>query len=89
MTASATELRAYQALRAPGELTARIYSMQNASDRRAVQGGRPRPASATTGCGIGGLKIFADGSMGAGTAAFFEPYTDDSVDARPADPRAR
>ena len=29
MTASATELRAYQALRARGELTARIYSIQN------------------------------------------------------------
>ena len=26
---------------------------------------------------IGGIKLFADGSMGSGTAAFFEPYTDD------------
>ena len=23
------------------------------------------------------MKLFADGSMGSGTAAFFEPYTDD------------
>ena len=26
---------------------------------------------------IGGRKLFSDGSMGAGTAAFFDPYTDD------------
>lgn len=76
MTASATELRAYQALRASGELTARIYSIQN----HAVAG--LRDAGVMSGFGddwlrVGGLKLFADGSMGSGTAAFFEPYTDD------------
>ena len=39
-------------------------------------------AGITTGFGddwirIGGIKLFADGSMGSGTAAFFDPYTDD------------
>ena len=39
-------------------------------------------AGVTTGFGddwlrIGGMKLFADGSMGSGTAAFFEPYADD------------
>lgn len=76
MTASASELRAYQVLRARGELTARIYSIQNHGI------GGLRDAGVTTGFGddwlrIGGIKLFADGSMGSGTAAFFEPYADD------------
>lgn len=76
MTASATELRAYHALHASGELTARIYSIQN----HGIDG--LADAGLATGFGddwirIGGQKLFADGSMGSGTAAFFEPYTDD------------
>jgi predicted amidohydrolase YtcJ len=76
MTAGADELRAYQTLRARGELTARIYSIQNHGISGLVDAG------VTSGFGddwlrIGGIKLFADGSMGAGTAAFFEPYTDD------------
>ena len=76
MTASAAELRAYQTLRARGGLTARIYSIQNHGISGLVDAG------VSTGFGdewlrVGGIKLFADGSMGAGTAAFFEPYTDD------------
>lgn len=76
MTAAPLQLRAYQALRASGELTARIYSIQN----HGIDG--LRDAGVATGFGddwlrIGGLKLFADGSMGSGTAAFFEPYADD------------
>ena len=76
MTASAMELQAYQALRGRGELTARIYSIQN----HGIEG--LTAAGVATGFGddwirIGGIKLFADGSMGSGTAAFFEPYTDD------------
>jgi len=76
MTASATELLAYQALRARGELTARIYSIQNHGIDGLVAAG------VATGFGddwvrIGGIKLFADGSMGSGTAAFYDPYTDD------------
>ncbi len=76
ITASATELSAYQALRQRGELTARIYSIQNHGIAGLVQAG------IATGFGddwirIGGIKLFADGSMGSGTAAFFEPYADD------------
>jgi predicted amidohydrolase YtcJ len=77
MTASAMELGVYQALRARGELTARLYSIQN----HGIDG--LTAAGVTTGFGddwvrVGGIKLFADGSMGSSTAAFFDPYTDDS-----------
>jgi predicted amidohydrolase YtcJ len=76
MTASATELRAYQTLRERGELTARISSIQN----HGIDG--LKAAGVTTGFGddwirIGGIKLFADGSMGSSTAAFFDPYESD------------
>jgi predicted amidohydrolase YtcJ len=75
MTASPAELDAYRELRSNGELTARISSIQN-YDAAGLA------ADARTGDGddwlrIGGRKFFSDGSMGAGTAAFFEPYADD------------
>jgi predicted amidohydrolase YtcJ len=77
MTASAAELEAYRTLRAAGELTARISSIQN-YDASPLES-----SSLCTGEGddwlrIGGRKFFSDGSMGASTAAFFEPYTDDA-----------
>ena len=70
------ELRAYQQLRAQGELPVRITSHQNHGIDGLVAAG------VTTGFGddwlrIGGIKLFADGSMGSGTAAFFAPYADD------------
>jgi hypothetical protein len=76
LTASATELAVYQTLREQGELTARIYSTQGHGIAGLVDAG------VKTGFGdewirIGGIKLFADGSMGSGTAAFFEPYADD------------
>lgn len=70
MTASPQELEAYRELEKRGELTARIYAIQN----------HPGPAPARSESNLlrtGARKIFADGSMGSGTAAFFEPYTDD------------
>ena len=78
---------AYQELRARGQLTARIYSIQN----HGVDG--LTAAGVATGFGddwirIGGIKLFADGSMGSGTAAFFEPYTDDPSTTGSAAPHA-
>ena len=69
MTASPHELSAYRELEKTGALTARIYSIQNHPG--------PKPSSKGDWVRIGGRKLFADGSMGSGTAAFFEPYTDD------------
>ena len=76
LTASADELRAYQYLRDRGELTARIYATQSHGIAGLVDAG------IRTGFGddwirIGGIKLFADGSMGSGTAVFFEAYADD------------
>jgi hypothetical protein len=70
-------LPTYQELRAKGELTARL------SVWRYIQSLAPlKAAGIRSGLGddwirLGALKILADGSMGAGTAAFFEPYADD------------
>jgi predicted amidohydrolase YtcJ len=71
-------LATYQDLRARGELTARFYVW-----RYAFPTFEPlRAAGVRTGLGddwirLGALKILSDGSIGSGTAAFFEPYTDD------------
>ena len=70
-------LRTYQDLRARGELTARFYVWRYISALEPL-----RAAGVVTGLGdewirLGALKILSDGSMGSGTAAFFEPYTDD------------
>ena len=71
------DLRAYQRLEKDGALTARVYlftpislysRLQDASIERAFGSDRLR---------IGGLKGFADGSLGSSTAAFAEPFSDD------------
>ena len=76
MTTDATQFAAYRRLRELNELPVRITSHQN----RSVDG--LIAAGIHTGFGddwlrIGGVKLFADGSMGSGTAAFFAPYADD------------
>ena len=76
MTTDATQFAAYQRLRESGELPVRITSHQNRSIEGLIAAG------IHTGFGddwlrIGGVKLFADGSMGSGTAAFFAPYADD------------
>ena len=74
---SVDALPTYQELRAKGELTARMYVWRYASALEPLV-----KAGARTGLGddwirLGALKILSDGSMGSGTAAFFEPYSDD------------
>ena len=80
-------LPTYQDLRARGELTARFYVWRYACALEPL-----RKAGVRTGLGddwirLGALKILADGSMGSGTAAFFEPYADDPDARPPAPPR--
>ena len=68
------DLRAYQHLEKAGQLTARVYlftpislyeRLVNASIEKSFGSDRLR---------IGGLKGFADGSLGSSTAWFFEPF---------------
>lgn len=69
-------LRIMQRVRAAGRLSVRIYLDQTMS-REAVA-----TTELVTGLGdewlrIGSLKVFVDGSLGARTAALYEPYSDD------------
>ncbi|HUO84864.1 MAG TPA: amidohydrolase [Thermoanaerobaculia bacterium] len=71
------DLPAWQSLEQEGELTARVWIYLPVE----LAGQLPRLGN-ETGLGssrlrIGGLKGFADGSLGSSTAAFLEPYLDD------------
>ena len=70
------DLDAWERLRAAGELTVRVNyrpslsEWEKARDRRAAMGNDEWLR-------VGGVKGFADGSLGSTTALFFEPYADD------------
>jgi predicted amidohydrolase YtcJ len=66
----------YEELRANGELTARIYVWRYADALPALKAAGRRTGQGDDWIRLGAIKILADGSMGAGTAAFFEPYDD-------------
>jgi predicted amidohydrolase YtcJ len=90
MTNSPMELRAYETLDEAGDLPVRIYSIRNyplertsragsgppelLAGPRGLQGASERPRVNVT---TQAVKLFVDGSMGSGTAVFFEPYADD------------
>ena len=71
------DFRAYQRLEREGALTARVslYTPIGAYERLLRAGVEKRFGSARL--RIGGLKGFADGSLGSSTAAFREPFSDD------------
>lgn len=77
MSASPAVLGVYQTLLQRGELTVRISGHQPLSEwqRLAVAGIRANFGNDKL--KIGGLKGFADGSLGSTTALFFAPYLDD------------
>jgi len=66
----------YEELRANGELTARIYVWRYTDALPALKAAGRRTGQGDDWIRLGAIKILADGSMGAGTAAFFEPYDD-------------
>jgi predicted amidohydrolase YtcJ len=74
---SVDALRTYQDLRAVGELTARFYVWRYISAREPLEKAGLRTGLGDDWIRLGALKILSDGSMGSGTAAFFDPYTDD------------
>ncbi|HEY6402001.1 MAG TPA: amidohydrolase [Blastocatellia bacterium] len=76
MSASPDVFGVYQKLLASGELTVRVYGIQPLSDWGRLARAGVRAGFGSDKLKIGGLKGFADGSLGSTTALFFEPYLD-------------
>jgi predicted amidohydrolase YtcJ len=76
MSAAPEILRVYQALLARGELTVRISGHQPLATWQRLAAVGLRADFGGEKLHIGGLKGFADGSLGSTTALFFEPYLD-------------
>ncbi len=70
-------LPTYQQIRAEGGLLARINVWRPVSVMKALIEAGVRSGLGDDWIRIGAMKILSDGSMGAGTAAFFDPYTDE------------
>ena len=77
MSASPDVFGVYQQLLASGELTVRISGHQPLSEWERLARVGVRAGFGSDKLKIGGLKGFADGSLGSTTALFFEPYLDD------------
>ncbi len=71
------DFRAYQRLEKSGELTARVYLFTPILEYKRFLAASVEKAFGGDRLRIGGLKGFADGSLGSSTAAFFEPFSDD------------
>jgi hypothetical protein len=68
------DLRAYQRLEKAGQLTARVYLFTPISQYERLVRASVEKAFGSDRLRIGGLKGFADGSLGSSTAWFFEPF---------------
>jgi len=71
------DLRAYQRLDKSGQLSARVYLFTPISAYRRLVDASIEKGFGSDVLRIGGLKGFADGSLGSATAAMFEPFSDD------------
>ena len=76
MSASPEVFGVYQKLLANGELTVRVYGLQPLSEWGRLARAGVRAWFGNDKLKVGGLKGFADGSLGSTTALFFEPYLD-------------
>jgi predicted amidohydrolase YtcJ len=70
------DVRVYQYMLDHGELKTRIYAIRSIVSWEALAKTGVRAAFGSDMLRIGGLKGFADGSLGSTTAFFFEPYND-------------
>ena len=77
MSASPEVFGVYQKLLARGELNVRIYGHQPLAQWERLARAGIHAGFGNDKLKIGGLKGFADGSLGSTTALFFEPYLDD------------
>ena len=71
------DLRAYQRVEKAGQLTARVYLFTPISLLQRLESAGVEKAFGSERLRIGGLKGFADGSLGSSTAWFFEPFTNE------------
>lgn len=78
---SAADLEIYQELLREGELTLRINAWRYGYLYKNFETLGILPNFGNDMLRIGTVKVFVDGSMGAGTALFFEPYEDDPATA--------
>jgi predicted amidohydrolase YtcJ len=76
MNPSYDDVSVYAELAGRGELTTRIYAAPMETDWYDQAKIGVRRAFGSTALRIGAVKGYADGSLGATTAYFFEPYTD-------------
>lgn len=72
-----TDLEAFRRARAAGRLTTRIYAAVPLGDHERLREEIRRKGRGDEWLRIGGLKGFADGSLGSRTAAFLEPFADE------------
>jgi predicted amidohydrolase YtcJ len=70
------DLESWEALRRAGKLTVRVSYRPSLSTWEKARDLR-RSVKPDEWLSIGGVKGYMDGSLGSGTALFFEPYTDD------------
>ena len=82
---SAEDLAIYQDLLKKGELGVRVNAWRGADGWADFQRIGIQAACGDPFLRLGTVKLFVDGSMGAGTALFFEPYADDPATAGLAD----
>ena len=73
---STEDVRAYQILHARGELTLRVYCITPLPEWKGPATAGIRAPFGDDYVRVGALKGFADGSLGSGTAWFFEPFSD-------------
>ncbi|MBI4906372.1 MAG: amidohydrolase [Acidobacteria bacterium] len=76
MSASPDVLRVYQKLLREGSLTVRVYGLQPLRQWQRLAGPGVQAGFGNEMLRIGGLKGFADGSLGSTTAWFFDSYND-------------
>jgi len=76
MSASWADLASYRRLKRAGRLTLRVAVYLPLEDWRAVADSIARSGAGDDWVRIGGVKGFMDGSAGARTAYFFQPYAD-------------
>jgi predicted amidohydrolase YtcJ len=77
ITEGLPHLRAYEAVRGEGGMTARVYGRWPIADWEWLAERVRRQGFGDDLLTLRSLKAFADGSLGSSTALFFEPYADD------------